>query len=267
VINKPFSIRNLYLFLAGAALFAISLACSGGIGAAPPSPGIVIPVSQPTMSAPPVPEQTQVVVEPLLLRTPTKSFSPIPVTPISPAIPESRRLTFEFPPEIRLGDTDVIRLTLEVDNLGNVTPTAMIQGNIVTGNTVEIPNLYDTHNVTAEARLDMAGPLITPPGLISEPLLPAQSVSFYWSIRPQEAGSYRGTIWLSLRFVNKLNGDETQKVVSVQTVKIDTTTFLGLKADTARTAGGLGSIVAGILGFPFIDDIFKFLWERLKQLK
>jgi hypothetical protein len=119
--------------------------------------------------------------------------------------------------------------------------------------------------VTAEARFDLAGPLITPSELISEPLLPGQPVTFYWSIRPQEAGNYRGTVWLSLRFVNKLNGEETRKVLSAQQVQIEATTFLGLKADTARTAGGVGSIVAGILGFPFADDIFKFLWGCVKR--
>lgn len=250
--NKPFSTRILYPFLAGAALFALSLAC--GYGSSAPAPS--------------APEQTQIVVAPVVAPTPTQSISPIPTrNAASPAINETRRLTLEYPPEIRLGDTDVVRLTLEVDNLGNVTPTAQIEGNLVIGNTVEIPNLYDTHNVIAEARFDMAGPLIKPSDLISEPLLPGQSVTFYWSIRPQEAGSYRGTIWLSLRFVNKLNGGETQKVLSVQQVEIDATTFLGFKANTARAAGGIGSIVAGILGFPFADDILKFLWKHVKRSK
>jgi len=257
--NKPFSTRHLYLFIAGIALFALSLACgygySGSAGYAP----------QPTMSAPSAPQQTQVAVVPVVMPTSTQFALPVPVNTVSPAILESRRLTFEYPPEIRLGDTDVVRLTLEVDDLGNITPTAQIEGNLVTGNIIEIPNLYDTHNVIAEARFDMAGPLIKPSELISEPLLPGQSVTFYWSIRPQEAGSYRGTVWLSLRFVNKLNGEESQKALSAQQVEIEATTFLGLKADTARAAGGVGSIVAGILGFPFADDILKFLWGRVKR--
>jgi hypothetical protein len=249
VSDKPFSTRSLYLFLASMALFALSLAC--GYGASAPAPS--------------APQQTQVAALPVVMPTPTQIASPVPADTAPPAIQESRRLTLEYPPEIRLDDTDVVRLTLEMDDLGNITPTAQLEGNLVTGNTVTIPNLYDTHNVTAEARFDMAGPLITPSELISEPLLPGQSVTFYWSIRPQEAGNYRGTVWLSLRFVNKLTGEETQKVLSAQLVQIEATTFLGLKADTARAAGGVGSIVAGILGFPFADDILKFLWGRVKR--
>src|SRR5688572_24610360 len=50
-----------------------------------------------------------------------------------PALPERRRLTLEYPPKIRAGDSDVVRLTLEVDDLGNLTPTAQIGGNTTTG--------------------------------------------------------------------------------------------------------------------------------------
>ena len=95
-----------------------------------------------------------------------------------PAIPESRRVTLEYPPKIRTGDLDVIRLTLEVDTLGNLTPTAEVQGNLITGQIVQIPNLYDTHNVIAEARLDLAGPEVRPSEAISEPLLPGSICNF-----------------------------------------------------------------------------------------
>ncbi len=182
-----------------------------------------------------------------------------------PAINESRRLTLEFPPRIRVGEGDVIRMTLEVDNLGNVTPTAEIQGNTVTGQTVEIPNLYETHNVTAEARLDLAGMEARPADLISEPLTQGQSVTFYWSIRPPEVGVYRGTIWLYLRFVNKSTGEESRKTVAAQLVQIDAVNLLGLPLGVVRGAGAVGSVVGGVLGFPFLEDIVKFILKRRKR--
>ncbi|HET6821790.1 MAG TPA: hypothetical protein VFH34_04025, partial [Anaerolineales bacterium] len=126
---------------------------------------------------------------------------PAPVTAIvtaQPAIPERRRLTLEFPPQIRAGDSDLVRLTLEVDDLGNLTPTAEISGNVVEGQVVEVPNLYESHHVIAEARFDLAGMEVRPAELVSEPLAPGNSVTFRWSVRPQDAGLYRGTIWLYL---------------------------------------------------------------------
>ena len=79
------------------------------------------------------------------------------VVTAQPALPERRRLTLEFPPRMRAGDLDLVRLTLEVDDLGNVTPTAQIGGNVITGDVVEIPNLYESHNIIAETRFDIAG--------------------------------------------------------------------------------------------------------------
>jgi len=186
-----------------------------------------------------------------------------------PAIPESRRLTLEFPPVMRTGDSARIRMQLEVDDLGNVTPTAIVEGNVVTGEVIEIPNIYETHLVVAEARLDMAGMEVQPPGTISEPLNPGKSVTFYWSVRPEESGKYEGTAWLHLRFIphTKLNGEqESRIVVSVQFLEVEAKSFLGfLNGGMARGVGAFGSLVGGVLGFPFVDDVMKWLWGRIRR--
>src|SRR5215213_467262 len=116
------------------------------------------------------------------------SFTSIaPETTAQPALPERRRLTLEFPPQIRVGDSDLVRLTLEVDDLGNITPTAEMEGNVVGGEVVELPNLYESHHIIAEARFDIAGMEVRPPELVSEALSPGNSVTFRWSVRPQAA--------------------------------------------------------------------------------
>ena len=179
-----------------------------------------------------------------------------------PALPERRRLTLEFPPRIRVGDSDLVRLTLEVDDLGNVTPTAQIGGNVVTGKVIEIPNLYETHNVIAETRFDIAGMEVRPAESVSESLSPGASITFYWSIRPPEAGAYDGTIWLHLRFVNKANGEESRKAIAVQLLEIKAVNFLGLSGNLARTMGVVGSIGGTVIGFPFLEDILKLIWKK-----
>jgi len=186
-----------------------------------------------------------------------------------PSIPETRRLTLEFPSKMRAGvEGDVVRLTLEMDNLGNITPTAEIAGNRVVGKTIEIPDLYETHNVTAEARLDLAGMLVQPADAIYEPLKRGQSATFYWSIRPQEAGTYRGTVWLHLNFADKSTGEQSRIAVSAQIIEIEAVDFFGLSVNVERTSGVIGSIIGGIVGFPFLEDIVKFwagLFKRKKQ--
>jgi hypothetical protein len=188
---------------------------------------------------------------------------PEPVAPSpQPALPELRYLTLEYPPRIRAGDSDLIRLTLEVDELGNITPTAEIGDHVVSGKIVEIPNLYETHHVVAEARFDMAGLEIRPTELMSEPLAQGNTATFYWSIHPREVGLYRGTIWLYIRFVDKQSGEESRKTVSAQIVEIQAVNLLGLSGALARTAGLIGSILGTIIGFPFFEDTIKFLFKR-----
>jgi hypothetical protein len=132
------------------------------------------------------------------LATPTFSLVPaatmLPTVAPQPSIQETRRLVLEWPPVIRAGDADTVCLTLEVDENGNLTPTAEIKGHVTRGQTVTIPNLCDTYNVVAEARLDMAGMQVVPSETASQPLSPGQSVTFYWSVRSAEAGKFRGVV-------------------------------------------------------------------------
>lgn len=240
-IFRPFGLFVAFPLLM---VMLISLACAGSSqqpSGAEPTPAVA-PIS--TQSSEFLPNQT------------------------TPAIPEMRRLTLEFPPRMRAGvEGDIIRLTLEVDNLGNITPTAQFDGNVVTGETIQIPDLYETHNVTAEARLDMAGMQIQPSGAIYEPLKRGQSATFYWSIRPQDVGIYRGTVWLHLNFADRSTGEESRIAVSAQTVEIEAVDFFGLSVNVARTSGVIGSVIGGIVGFPFLEDIVKFLLKlrRKKQ--
>jgi hypothetical protein len=183
-----------------------------------------------------------------------------------PAIPERRRLTLEFPPEIRAGDSDRVRLTLEVDDLGNITPTAEVSGNVVSGEVIEIPNLYDTHTVIAEAQFDITGLQVSPTGRVSQSLSPGQTVTFYWSILPAGVGVYRGTIWFYLRFVHRVSGDQSERAVSAQPVEIEAVNFLGFSANSARLFGAVGSVVGTVLGLPFLEDIARFVFGKRRRV-
>jgi hypothetical protein len=174
-------------------------------------------------------------------------------------------LTLEFPPKIRAGDSDIVRLTLQVDESGNITPTAEVNGNVTQGDVIEIPNLYASHHIIVEARFDVAGLQVSPPDLSSQTLSPGQTVRFFWSVRPQEVGIYKGTVWLFLRFVDKVSGEESQRAVSAQTVKIEAVNLFGIPARVVRVVGGVGSVIGGVIGFPFFEDVIKFIWGRRKK--
>lgn len=244
-MNKlPFSPRNAFPLLLAAIVLLLSILACGEIGSAPPEEA-------------PAAGEAPIATAPLPVVNP-----PSAAVTSQPALPERRFLTLEFPPKIRVGDSDIIRLTLEVDDQGNIVPTAEIEGNVVTGEVIEIPNLYETHHVIVEARFDIAGLEVRPTEVISEPISQGQTAVFYWSVRPQDVGVYRGTIWLYMRFVDKSSGEESQKTVSAQTVEIEAVNFLGLSANLARSTGMVGSIVGTILGLPFFEDILKVLLRK-----
>lgn len=260
------------LFGVALVFIAASLACSIGAGSMAPQPteasAEVVPGDGPGQApAEPLateegPGEVPVLPAPSDELAGPPTFAP---DPPAPAIPERRRLTLEFPPVIRAGDADVIYLTLEVDELGRLTPTARVGGNEVSGEVLEIPNLYETHTVFAEARLDLAGVEVSPPGEIVSQLLPGRPVVFSWSVSPREVGSFRGTVWLHLRFVDKVSSAESRQAISAQTIEVAGSDFLGFSGNTARTLGMIGSITGGVIGFPFLQDILKFLWKRRRR--
>jgi len=237
--------RFFFSLLAFLALISASLACGAAGSASTPQP---------------IAEQTALATQ----MEPGDEQPIIANTPV-PAIPEQRRLTLEYPPKIRVGDSDIVRLTLEVDASGNITPTAVVDGNVITGEVIQIPDLYETHHVIAEARFDVAGLEVTHPEGTNQTLLPGQTARFFWSIRPTEKGTYRGTVWLHLRFVDKVSGEESQIAVSAQTVEIEAVKLLGTSATMVRTVGGIGSVIGTIIGFPFFEDIVKFVLARSKR--
>jgi len=271
--------RKFFLLIVCLTLGFVIFACGGGASVESPPTGAPAqepageePIAgEPSMTEMPVMgEQTQPAVMTSIPLTPTLPGNEEGIASPSPVIQEHRRLTLEYAPSIRLGDSTRIRMTLEVDDLGNVTPTAEIKGNVVTGKTVSIPNLYDSHIVMAEAQLNMAGVLMDPTGTISEPLLPGSSVTFYWTVRPPEAGKYEGTAWLHLHFIPKssLNGEQESRLpLSAQFITLEVRTLFGFSGGTARGVGAAGSVVGAVVGFPFFDDVIRWLWRRVKRQK
>ncbi len=206
---------------------------------------------------------------------PAVAPSPLPVstqdglvipaaTLLPPAVTEARMLTLEFPTRLRVGDSDWVRLTLEVDQNGNLTATAETAGNLTRGEIVQIPNVYATHYVIAETRLDMAGLEISPSGTVSENLRPGHALTFYWSIRATEVGVYRGTLWFYLRFAPISGGPEQRQALSAQKIQIEAVNFFGLAAQPVRWLGAGGVLLGTVLGLPFAEDALRWLWRKIR---
>lgn len=201
------------------------------------------------------------------LPTPTGLFSPPPMqapapgsTP-QPALLERRFLLLDWPKTIREKDSELIILTIAMEDEGQATPTVIVTGGAKGGTPIDIPDIYETHTILAVARLDMAGVEAYREN-IREPLFPGEPAVFRWSIRPGEAGVYRGVVWLHLELVPKAGGAIDEIVLLAKPIEIQAVTVLGLPGNLARIFGGIGLIVSTLLGFPFLQ---RWIEQRLKQ--
>lgn len=181
-------------------------------------------------------------------------------TPV-PAVPEARQLVLDWPAKIRAGDSDLVSLTLEMDESGMLTPTAKYKDHETSGEPVQVPNLYATHHVRADAWLDIAGVQLKPEATISQELKPGESITFYWSLHPKDVGTYRGIARMALRFEPKEDGAAQTLTLPPQPLEFRVVTLFGLTGRMARILGGIGTLVGAIFS---ADDIIAWLRKRFK---
>lgn len=206
----------------------------------------------------------------ILLPTPTGSLpgpdlsnpSLLDSTP-QPALLERRLVILEWPLKVREKDSALILLTIAMDAQGSLTATAQVSEGEVDPIAVNVPNIYDTHNIVAVARLDMAG-VEAYREEIREPLRPGREVTFRWSIRANEAGLYRGVVWLHLELVPKESGVIEQQLLMARNIEVESVTVLGLSGGLARSLGALGLVASTLLGFPLIQRQID-AWLRRKE--
>ena len=170
-------------------------------------------------------------------------------TPLSeqvnvPAILEVRRLILEVPVSIQTGNRDFIRLEF----LPEAVSPGMdeIQG---------LQDIYSTHLVAVEARLEMGGLEVEPAGTLTRSLFLGQSVRFEWGLIPEQARVYEGMAWLSLRFMPKDGSPGNSWPISAQRVEIRASSLLGLSGLQARMLGGAGTL----LGLALASDLLTSL--------
>ena len=137
--------------------------------------------------------------------------------------------------------------------------TPALESHEARGETSEFQDVYDTHFVIAEARLELVGIRYTPAGRISEGVFPGKPARFIWSLHPESDGDYSGTVWLQLRFIPREDGPESQAVLTAQLVDIPVMSLFGLNGTWARALGSVGVIVALVIT---LDDLLPWIWRR-----
>ncbi len=167
---------------------------------------------------------------------------------VDPALMETRLVRLEWPEAMRIGEE--YSITLDFEQLQD--------NNLPENPIVGFSDVYDCCNVMAEARFEVSGIKVDPASATRESMPPGQPVSFKWKISAEQAGSYSGTIWLSLRFLPLDGGTPIQGPVYVNNLLIDARSILGLSGGMARLLGWVGVI----LGIFLISDVWIDLARR-----
>ncbi len=181
-------------------------------------------------------------------------------TPQTRRLYEPRTLTLDWPRRLYQGDSDWVRLDLTVDDQGRLTPTVARPGREVRVTPVPVPDLYETHLLILQARLDAAGLHVAPSGPLTETLTPGRPVTFLWTVRGEEPGRYQAVLTLQLRLEPKAGGPVKTLSLAQEVLPLEVVNFLGLSGFWVRMLGTLSGLLSLVLVIPDLLD----LWERLR---
>jgi hypothetical protein len=177
------------------------------------------------------------------------------LSPTSPVlVVEGRVVELEWPGELPIGDSDIVRLALIPSAGGYVVESEFSEHRI---QTLEVPvERPQGYLLSATARLDGVGFEISPPGPAEQTVPENEKVQWRWSVAGKTPGMHRLAVSLVLRW--------TPEVVSIGPVRelqvysrgfdIRVTSFLGLSRAQALAVGVLALLLGGVLtGFALVS--------------
>jgi hypothetical protein len=198
--------------------------------------------------------------------TPTKV--PIVVTPTP--IVEERFIEVEWPPNMRLGDSDIVRLSLIPAESGYL-PQVEFEDHELDVDPAEIP-FRSGFEAFAIARLNAVGLNFSPSGDQAQRILQAQTLNWRWSISPDNAGRHRLSIQLSIRWEPLGEGRVEEVNIWDTGIELQVSKPLGIGAPQARMLGAVGILVGGAMALPLAEfaarrRLEKSRASRVRRLK
>lgn len=178
------------------------------------------------------------------------------IFPDSPIL-EPRVLSLKWPKKIREGEMQSIELAFTPEDVileGQSMDTNLAQAS----NT--LPEIADAYSVLVEGRLELTGVNFSPEGQVSQLLQYGEPLNYLWHVQVQQAGVYKGTVWIYLKVISKQTGQENRQVLSAQRIEFTAVNFFGLNDVSTWLLGSLGLAIGIVLTF---DRWVVFLWNTI----
>lgn len=196
------------------------------------------PAGAPTGAPTGAPAQGESALQPTGAPTGTPTGAP------AGAPDEPRLVQVEWPPAIRLGESDILRLSLAPAAQG-YTLVAEYPDHTTLTQTVAIPR-PPGYEALAVARLDGVGFEFSPQGEQAQSIPADQTVEWRWSLTPRQAGRQRLSLSVWLRWV-PLDGNGPRRDVSLyaRSLEIRVVSFLGMTQSQALLTGLFSLLFGG----------------------
>lgn len=212
--------------------------------AARESPAYAITASPKADAAP-----TQPLAEPTRAVAPADAKAtdtPPPAAAVS-AI-ESRLVELEYPQQMRLGDSDIIRLSIMPTQEG-YTLTLEFPEHTALTRTVDVRR-HPGYDLSVVARLDGVGFDLSPQGEQINALPPGEEVTWRWTLTPRAAGQQRASVSLILRWTPQAGtaGSVRESLIYSKGININVTALLGMTTAQAAANGFVGLLLGGGMG-------------------
>ena len=201
------------------------------------------PTAAPTTSASPTPGIT---VTPI--QTIAQSSAPaITQTPEPPPFHEERIAEVEYPHRMRLGESDVVRLSVIPDDTGYQI-TAEFPEHTAEPSSVNIPRQAG-FDLALAARLDGVSFDFSPEGDQFQDWLPDERMEWRWTISPERTGQQRLSLILTFHWLPQAGNDAParQSVIYSRGLDVQVTAMLGLTTAQWNMLGGT-ALVLGLAG-------------------
>lgn len=183
---------------------------------------------------------------------PTTAPTPIATQEGPPAtVPALEHVAeLEWPPRMRLGESDVVRLALLPAEDGYVVTADFPEHRTVT-ETVALEQLAG-YDVVAAARLDGVGFDLSPAGERQQDWRPGRALSWRWTISPRQAGQQRLSVALTVHWRPEPGRSlpSRQATVFSRGLDVQVVSLLGLTRNQAVAAGVLGLVLGVALLLP-----------------
>ncbi|MHC1783815.1 MAG: phosphotransferase [Anaerolineaceae bacterium] len=267
-------IRRLIAVLAVCMMLGLALAAGCAPAAAPTAPMAEAPAAaeqQAVTEAPAPAEEPAAAQAPLPTLTLAATMAPAATqaavpsaaqpenppeveAPVLEPAPELRVVELEWPESLRLGDSDVIRLSL-IPSEDGYTARAEYDEHTVASQDIEVPR-PEGYILSAAARLDGAAFDISPAGEQRYIVSPDEIVTWRWSLSPRSPGRQRVSLLLMLRWEPQAGqaGQTLETIAYDRSLEIQVRSFLGLGKPEAAVFGFGGLALSGLLGV--------FAWRR-----